>query len=181
MKHCLIDSDYVCNEQSASVGKTGFENKDPRVLKKISLTSITQDFEAPSCAIGEIFPRAAAFSLSSFTFFLYFYTKLILTPCSIIFLPIHSDARSLRQTATQVSTPTSTQKLVQYAGSGPTRDFNVDNGVLISYPSFQKTPLPHKRAGILYNPVTSCCNTVITYIPFSLPPLPARIHQDLLE
>lgn len=130
------------------------------------------DFEAHSCAIGKVFPRPAAFSLSSFTFFLYFYAQIILTPCRIVFLPIHSDARFLRQT--QISTPTSTQKPVQYAGSALTTVFSVNNGVLPSCPSFQETPQAHKRAGILYTPVTSCCNTAITYISLSLPPLLAR-------
>lgn len=96
MKHHLIDSDYIYTEESASSEKTEFENKDLRVLKEVLLHRMIHDFEAHSCAIGKVFPRPAAFSLSSFTFFLYFYAQIILTPCGNVFLPIHSDARFLR-------------------------------------------------------------------------------------
>lgn len=95
VKHRLVDSDYVYTEESASAEKTGFENKNLRVSKELLLPELYMT-EAQSCAMGKIFPRAVAFCLSSFAFFLYFYTQLILTPCSIIFFPIHSDARSLR-------------------------------------------------------------------------------------
>lgn len=61
MKHCLIDTDCVYTEGSASAEKTGFENKNLRVLKGILLPRIIHDFEAQSCAMRKIFPRPAAF------------------------------------------------------------------------------------------------------------------------
>lgn len=73
VKHCLIDTDCVYTEGSASAEKTGFENKNLRVLKEILLPRIIYDFEAVLCNAQDI-SKTCSF-LSSFTFFLYFDTS----------------------------------------------------------------------------------------------------------